>query len=114
MFFVGLLFGANSQPALGLYFIHHPVFEIRFGALLMLGGFESMTCHKCRSNKLKKFTSEVAIHFPGLSGLKKPIVWAFPELYVCRDCGFTEFSIPKKELAVLVSGKAVKGAVALV
>ena len=41
---------------------------------------------------------EIAIHFPGLVGLDKPIVWIFPKVLVCLNCGFTEFGIPEAEL----------------
>jgi hypothetical protein len=44
------------------------------------------------------------VHFPGLEGLHKPIVWVFPKLFVCMDCGFTEFAIPETELELLASG----------
>ena len=37
----------------------------------------------------------IAIHFPGLKGLDKPVVWVFPKLLVCLNCGFTEFVVPK-------------------
>jgi hypothetical protein len=33
--------------------------------------------------------------------LDKPIVWVFPKLLVCLDCGFTEFPVPETELRVL-------------
>jgi hypothetical protein len=58
-------------------------------------------------------SSEVAIHFPGLKGLDQPIVWSFPKLLVCLECGFTEFTVPERELSVLATGKAVAGAVML-
>jgi hypothetical protein len=32
----------------------------------------------------------------------------FPELPVRLDCGFTEFTIPERELTVLTTGKPVK------
>jgi len=51
----------------------------------------------------------VAIHFPGLDGLDKPIVLVFPELAVCVHCGFTEFNVPERELGVLSTGKPAKG-----
>lgn len=71
-----------------------------------------MLCKQCRSENRKTFTSELAIHFPGLDGLNKPIVWAFPELQVCVDCGHTEFTVPERERMVLKEGKAVKAAIA--
>lgn len=43
----------------------------------------------------------MALHFPGLKGLDKPIVWVFPEVLVCLECGLAEFSIPETELGVL-------------
>jgi hypothetical protein len=60
-----------------------------------------MTCKGCGSDRQSKFTAEVAIHFPGLEGLKKPIVWVFPELLLCLNCGKAEFIVPDKELRIL-------------
>ena len=65
-----------------------------------------MTCKTCGSDKQKKFTAEMAIHFPGLKGLEKPIVWVFPELLVCLNCGNAEFAVPETELRVLAKGDA--------
>ena len=61
-----------------------------------------MSCKACQSENQRTFNGEVAIHFPGLKGLDKPIVWVFPKLLVCLNCGFTEFAIPKTELRQLV------------
>jgi hypothetical protein len=72
-----------------------------------------MSCKSCLSEHQRNLKGEVAIHFPGLKGLEKPIVWVFPELLVCLDCGFAEFSVPGRELRVLVNGTAVEGAVVL-
>ena len=69
-----------------------------------------MSCNNCLSGNSKIFNGEIAIHFPGLEGLQKPIVWVFQELQVCLDCGFTEFKVPERELSVLTDGKPVKGA----
>jgi hypothetical protein len=41
------------------------------------------------------------IHFPGLEGLDNPPVWIFPEIIVCLQCGFAEFSVPENELRKL-------------
>jgi hypothetical protein len=38
----------------------------------------------------------------------------FPKLAVCLRCGFTEFTVPERELSVLVNGAPVEGAVVLV
>jgi hypothetical protein len=60
-----------------------------------------MSCKSCQSEHQSSLNGEIAIHFPGLNGLDKPIVWVFPKLLVCLNCGFTEFAIPETELLVL-------------
>lgn len=72
-----------------------------------------MACKRCTSASQRAFSGEVAIHFPGLKGLDEPIVWSFPKLLVCLECGFTEFTVPERELGVIVTGAAVEGAVVL-
>ena len=69
-----------------------------------------MSCKHCTSDYQQNFNGELAIHFPGLDGLDKPIVWVFPKLLVCLRCGFTEFTVPERELDVLMTGKPVQGA----
>jgi hypothetical protein len=72
-----------------------------------------MICKGCNSDNPSTFNGEVAIHYPGLEGLDKPIVWTFPKLVVCLHCGFTEFTVPERELQVLEQGSPVAGAVVL-
>ena len=72
-----------------------------------------MTCSRCGSSNCRKFNSEVGIHFPGRKGLNQLVVLLCPELIVCLHCGFTEFTVPDKELKVLVEGKPVRGAAIL-
>ena len=72
-----------------------------------------MSCKRCGSENPRTFNGEVAIHFPGLDNLDKPIVWVFPELAVCVHCGFTEFTVPERELLVLSTGKVVDGVAVL-
>jgi len=72
-----------------------------------------MTCKGCHSEKQTVFNGEIAIHFPGLEGLDKSIVWVFPKLVVCLHCGFAEFAVPERELQVLTQGSPVEGAVVL-
>jgi len=69
-----------------------------------------MDCKQCGSENRRTFNGEVAIHFGGLQGLNKPIVWVFPKVVVCCDCGLTEFTVPEKELAVLRDGTPIEGA----
>ena len=73
----------------------------------MMSAQTSTHCKSCQSINQSTFNGEIAIHFPGLEGLKKPIVWVFPKLLVCLNCGFTELAIPEAELRQLVeSGTA--------
>ena len=59
-----------------------------------------MSCKRCTS-EVKHFNGELGIHFPGLEGLDKPIVWVFPKLTVCLACGFAEFVVPHEPLEQL-------------
>jgi hypothetical protein len=82
-----------------------------------IGNFHSVPsnndaqCSRCSSEYRSDFGGELAIHFTGLAGLNKPIVWVFPQLLVCLHCGFTEFVVPARELQVLETGTPVEGAV---
>ena len=58
-------------------------------------------CGSCGSTNRNEFNGEIAIHFPGLDNLDKPIVWVFPKLLICMDCGATEFTVPRSELGLL-------------
>lgn len=68
-------------------------------------------CKSCLGLNVRRFNGELAIHFPGLDGLNEPIVWVFPELAICPNCGFTQFFVGERELRVLVEGKPVQGAI---
>jgi hypothetical protein len=63
-----------------------------------------MSCKSCQSQNQRNFGAEIALHFPGLKDLDKPIVWMFPKALVCLDCGFAEFTVPEEELRMLVRG----------
>lgn len=67
-------------------------------------------CERCSSQMRPHFSGELAIHFIGLTGLDKPIVWVFPKLLVCLSCGLTQFSVPERELRVLRDGTVADGA----
>jgi hypothetical protein len=69
-----------------------------------------MSCKSCQSENQRHLNGEIAIQFPGLKGLDKPIVWVFPQLVVCLDCGFAEFTIPERELRALAQGRQPKSA----
>jgi hypothetical protein len=63
-----------------------------------------MPCLMCASGKEAEFNSEISVHFPGVKNMDKPTVWIFPKLLVCLDCGFSWFTVPETELALLARG----------
>lgn len=67
-------------------------------------------CTSCQSDNQKTFTSEIALHFAGIEGLNKPIVFIFPTVSVCLDCGKSQFIVSERELNVLRTGVPVEGA----
>jgi hypothetical protein len=58
-------------------------------------------CKACGSINQKKFSAEMGIHFPELKDIDKPVVWVFPEVVVCLNCGSAEFAIHEAELRQL-------------
>jgi hypothetical protein len=60
-----------------------------------------MPCKSCASVNQSKFAGEIGIHFSGLKNIDKPVVWVFPEIIVCLDCGTAEFRVPEAELRQL-------------
>lgn len=60
-----------------------------------------MSCKSCHSNEQRLFTAEINIHFSRRDGWERPTVWAFPEIVVCLNCGFTELSLSETELQLL-------------
>jgi hypothetical protein len=57
-----------------------------------------MTCVSCRSVKHAELTGEMLVRFPGLKNLDKPVVWLYPKVLVCLDCGYSHFAVPEGEL----------------
>jgi hypothetical protein len=69
-----------------------------------------MGCKSCGSVNRRKFTAEIGIHFPGgLKDIDIPIVWVFPEVDVCLECGIAEFGVPEDDLRELAKGEADAG-----
>ena len=69
-----------------------------------------MSCKSCESESQKEFRTEIAIH---LADRNKPLVFIFPKLLVCLNCGNAaigeEFSIPRDELVLLSRPAAASG-----
>jgi hypothetical protein len=61
-----------------------------------------MRCKSCGSEKQRKFTAEIAIHFPGRKNLEMPAIWVFPEIIVCLECGNSLFVVPETELTKML------------
>ena len=62
-----------------------------------------MSCPSCRLNNQMEFSTEMLVHLGGLKNLDKSGVCVFPKVLVCLDCGFSQFTVPKAELALLAS-----------
>ena len=63
------------------------------------------SCKSCGSDDVNKFIGELALHCPGLKVLEKPVVWVFPEVFVCLNCGNAEFAVAERELRVLATNE---------
>ena len=61
----------------------------------------TVACKLCSSDNQSTFKTEMNFHFSGRDGWVKPSVWAFPEILVCLDCGFSEFVVAETELRAL-------------
>jgi hypothetical protein len=60
-----------------------------------------MPCQSCGSVNQKNFIGEMGIRSPGLKDISKPVVFVFPEVMICLDCGNAEFIVPETELRLL-------------
>lgn len=65
-----------------------------------------MACESCGSANQTKFDAEVNIHFPGPRNLDELGFFVFPKLAICLDCGFTQCTLPERELRLLKEGLA--------
>jgi|1185.fasta_scaffold608250_1 hypothetical protein len=58
-----------------------------------------MPCKLCQSENEQLFPAEVAVHAPlqiDSRNLSQSLI--FPQVLVCLECGFAEFSIPEQML----------------
>jgi|HubBroStandDraft_6_1064221.scaffolds.fasta_scaffold94433_2 hypothetical protein len=60
-------------------------------------------CTACSSKRQAEFGAEINIHFRGLENIDHPGVLVFPKILVCLDCGFSRFTTPEPELALLAT-----------
>ena len=59
-------------------------------------------CPVCAS-KQDEFSTEILVHHNGLENLDKSDVLVITKILVCPNCGFSQFTIPKAELASLTA-----------
>lgn len=62
---------------------------------------KALPCKVCGSENVQKLRGEVAMRVPGLKNIDKPVVWLFPDIVVCLDCGIAEFAVPEDERRIL-------------
>ena len=56
-------------------------------------------CRSCKSLHIADFLGEICLHFnQGVESLNKPLIWLFPKIPVCLDCGFAQFKVSAAEL----------------
>jgi len=61
-----------------------------------------MNCQSCTSTRMTELRGEICLHFPGgLESLDKPLVWMFPKVLACLDCGLAHFAVPETELKLI-------------
>ena len=62
-----------------------------------------MTCKSCGAVAQARFPTEVAIHSRDANS---PLVFVFPNIFVCLNCGkpefAEEFTVPQSELSLLM------------
>ena len=69
-----------------------------------------LACKLCGSYEQRLFSAEIAIHSrESPKNPAKPLVWVFPKLRICLDCGHAEFSVPEAELGALSAIRRVEG-----
>jgi len=67
-------------------------------------------CPHCASDTQAEFSAEINIHFSGLRNIDRPGLLVFPKLLVCLECGYSRFSTPEAELALLAMCSPKSGA----
>ena len=67
---------------------------------------KALPCKVCGSGHVQKLRGEIAMRVPGLKNIDKPIVWVFPDILVCMDCGIAEFAVPEDQLRILAKRDA--------
>jgi hypothetical protein len=56
-------------------------------------------CAKCHSDALATVPAEVRLYRNSLRTMSHPPITPSPEIHICLDCGWSEFSVPRAWLA---------------
>jgi hypothetical protein len=62
-----------------------------------------MSCPACRLDNQMEFSAEMMVHLGGIKNLDNSGVVLFPKVLVCLACGFSQFTVPETELALLAA-----------
>jgi hypothetical protein len=57
-----------------------------------------MVCPKCQSSSLSEIPAEIRLYRNRPRTLSHPPLTPYPDVLVCLDCGYAEFSIPESWL----------------
>src|SRR5215470_18295427 len=57
----------------------------------------TMTCKRCASSELSRFTSELCIHRTGLKNLTESHL-LYPHVIICLNCGYGQFGVQDLDL----------------
>ena len=80
-----------------------------------MGPHSNASCIHCQSENQHTFSGELALHFRGLEGLNKPIIWVFEDISVSLECGYAHSTSPREPLRFserkwwLIVGSACRG-----
>jgi hypothetical protein len=67
-----------------------------------------MPCKSCVSSNQKNQCGDEHL-CSRAEKYRQAVVWVFPEIVVCLDCGTAEFAVPETELRLLAKGAAATG-----
>jgi hypothetical protein len=68
-----------------------------------------MLCKACKSENLQRLDGELTVSLPSLKELRVPPVYVCQSVLTCLDCGFTELTIPERELQLLQNRHSASG-----
>jgi hypothetical protein len=68
-----------------------------------------MSCTSCGSENQMQFVTEINLHLTGTKTLSQPAVLVFPKVWVCLDCGLSQFTLPESEVVLLKGGHSGSG-----